>query len=101
MPTRATPSSTAVTAGTAPPARIAAMHRSSASRFAGDGRPRWEKIVDSKATTGSPGGERGGDLGRQLRLDHDTRSPSRTNRVTTSTWVVCGNVSTTAERSWR
>ena len=53
-PTRATPSSTAVTAGTAPPSRIAAMHRSSASRLAGDGRPRWEKIVDSSATTGSP-----------------------------------------------
>ena len=36
-PTRARPSSTAVTAGTAPLVRIAAMQRSSASRFAGAG----------------------------------------------------------------
>ena len=53
-PSRTTPSSTAVTAGTAPPARTAAVHRSSASRLCGDGSPRWEKIVDSSATTGRP-----------------------------------------------
>ena len=53
-PTRATPSSTAVTAGTAPRARIAAVHRARASALAGDGRPRLEKIVDSRATTATP-----------------------------------------------
>ena len=53
-PTRTVPSSTAVTAGIAPPSRIAAAQRSSASRLAGDGRPRLEKIVDSSATTGAP-----------------------------------------------
>ena len=52
-PTRTIPSSTAVTAGIAPPSRIAAAQRSSASRLAGDGRPRLEKIVDSSATTGA------------------------------------------------
>ena len=38
----------------APPARTTATHRSSASRLAGEGSPRFEKIVDSSATTGAP-----------------------------------------------
>ena len=45
---------TAVTAGTAPPARTAARHRSRASRLAGPGSPRCEKMVDSSATTAPP-----------------------------------------------
>ena len=43
-----------MTAGIAPPARTAAVQRSSASRLCGDGSPRWEKIVDSSATIGRP-----------------------------------------------
>ena len=53
-PTRATPSRTAVSAGTAPRSRMAPVHRSSASALAGDGKPRLEKIVDSRATTATP-----------------------------------------------
>jgi hypothetical protein len=51
---RTTPSSTAVTAGVAPPSRTAAVHRSNASRLCGEGSPRFEKIVDSSATIGCP-----------------------------------------------
>ncbi len=53
-PRLATPSSTAVSAGTAPPERTAATHRSSASVLAGAGNPSSEKMVDSNATTGPP-----------------------------------------------
>ena len=42
----------------------APMQRSSASALAGDGSPRWEKIVDSSATTARRRRQRGGDLGR-------------------------------------
>ena len=51
IPTRATPSMTAVIAGTAPASRMAAMQLVSAWALAGDGKPRCEKIVDSSATT--------------------------------------------------
>ena len=53
-PDRATPSSTAVTAGTAPAdadRRLAALQRLGVVRR---GSPRLEKIVDSIATTGRP-----------------------------------------------
>ena len=53
-PTRATPSITAVRAGTAPAVARQPVHRSRASAFAGDGSPRFEKIVDSRATTARP-----------------------------------------------
>ena len=53
-------------------ARIAATQRSSASAFAGEGSPRLEKIVDSRATTAASGVECGshlrGDDRRQHRL---------------------------------
>lgn len=53
-PATATPSSTAVIAGTAPAARIADSQRRSASSLCGDGSPSEEKIVDSRATTARP-----------------------------------------------
>ena len=43
MPTRATPSSTTVIAGTASKLRIAVVQRVSASRFAGEGSPKFEQ----------------------------------------------------------
>ena len=50
-PTRTSPASTTVSAGTAPPARTAATQASRHSRFTGGGRPNSLKIVDSSATT--------------------------------------------------
>ena len=79
-PSRATPSSTAVTAGTAPPRRTAARQRSSASALAGLGRPRLEKIVDSSATTGSAGGQRRRDLGVDGHRQHQRSAPGRGSR---------------------
>ena len=117
-PTRTTPSSTAVTAGIAPPSRIAAVQRSSASRLAGDGRPRLEKIVDSSATTGTASASAVGHLVGTDRRDHARSLPSprmsaRTdpgghsqvgvsvNRVTVSTCGVFGNRSSTSTDSAR
>ena len=76
-PTRATPSRIAVTAGTAPAPRIAAMQRSSASALAGDGRPRLEKIVDSRATTASPSVDRRAHLVGDLWRQHPSVSVAR------------------------
>ena len=53
-PTRTLPSMMAVTAGTAPAPSTAASVRVSAASFAGDGSPRFEKMVLSSATTGWP-----------------------------------------------
>src|SRR5690349_15658818 len=50
-PTCGTPSSTAIVAGTAPPARTAASISSAAARLSGRGRP-WASRVLSSATTG-------------------------------------------------
>ena len=53
-PTCGRPSRIAVTAGVAPWSRTACLHSSRASAFAGAGSPRFEKIVDSRATTARP-----------------------------------------------
>ena len=74
------------------------MQRSSASALAGDGRPRLEKIVDSRATTGRRRRHSAvATSSDDLRLEHGvsvpvlatrSSSPSATNRVTASTWCV-------------
>ena len=100
-PTRATPSSTAVTAGTAPAARMAPVQRSSASALAGDGNPRWEKMVDSSATTARPSARAAATSGDTTgSITAAVCRQRRTSRVTASMWVVCGNVSTSSVRSW-
>ena len=62
-PTRGTPSSTAVIAGTAPPARTVATQRSSASRLAGWGRPRCREDGRLEGDDGRAGGQGVGHLG--------------------------------------
>ena len=52
-PTRTSPSSTAIVAGTAPSSRTAASISPAIRRLSGRGSP-WARIVDSSATTGRP-----------------------------------------------
>ena len=66
-------------------------------------RRRQTEVGEDRRLQGHDGltsGQCGGDLGRALRFDH-VATPSSTKRVTASTWVVCGKVSITVERSWR
>ena len=63
----------ATVAGTAPASRTAASDARATAMLSGYGRP-WLISVDSSATTGSPGGQRGGDLGREGQTVGDGRS---------------------------
>ncbi len=84
-PTRTSPSSTAVTAGIAPPSRIAVGAPSSASRLDGDGRPRWEKMVDSSATTGTPSARAAATSSEQIGVSTlEVCQPTRENEIVRS-----------------
>ena len=102
MPTRGRPSSTAVTAGTAP---AGADGAEAALERLGVGRRRQPEVGEDRRLQGHDGparrpARRRPRARRRARSRTQSAVSARVKRLTTSTWVVCGNVSTTSERSW-